>query len=163
MTARALARTAWRFLTSAVGIGTCMLVPVLAFSVPAYLHRARVRQVRPAGLQATTRQAAPLIRAVERYAADHGSPPPELNRLVPRYLPRIPEPGPMAQGGWRYSVGEDARGGARWSLWISVRREYSPQFWGFRDVFAYHPTGEYPREAYGGVLEQIGRWGYYYE
>ena len=51
----------------------------------------------------------------------------------------------------------------RWALFVRVNREYAPNRWSFGDTFAYHPGGRYPREAYGGILERVGRWGYYHE
>jgi hypothetical protein len=34
---------------------------------------------------------------------------------------------------------------------------------GFGDTFEYRPSGNYPREAYGGILMRIGEWAYYVE
>ncbi len=162
MTGRTTTATICRLLTLVISVGLCAYLPPLMLTVPAD-HNARVQQSRSAALLTTMRHAAPLIKAIEQYTADHGEPPSDLDHLLPRYLSSLPDAGPLAKDGWRYSAGESAPEGAEWSLWVVVRHEYSPRLWSFGDVFAYHPTGEYPRAAYGGILDRAGRWGYYYE
>ena len=107
-------------------------------------------------------RAAPVIRAVKAYVSDTGRPPASLQAQVPRYLPRLPAPGDLAQGGWQFQVGRKPRAGG-WALWVKVRGKWSPNPWSFGDVLAFHPSGSYDRSDYGGILERAGRWGYYHE
>lgn len=122
-------------------------------------HRARMRA---RALPVTMQRAIPVIRAIERYTGDRGAPPAGLPALVPEYLAGLPPPGPVAEGGWRYErTGNGVAGG--WTLYVTVRDEYSPNLLGFGDRFVYHPSNRYPRSGYGGILVRFGRWGYYVE
>ncbi|MEW5883939.1 MAG: hypothetical protein AB1725_06920 [Armatimonadota bacterium] len=129
-------------------------------------------------LQATIRSAAPLIQAIRKYEELRGAPPPSLDALVPEFLDALPQPAGPAEGGWEYWA--DVPGGRKeggkwhrvqlepsaggWALGIAVRKEFRPRFlYNLGDYFLYHPSGHYPRTAYGGVLERVGEWGYYFE
>jgi len=143
---------------------TVVLLVVLglaAFAVTLKVRRGFVEEERAPELQATMRRAAPLLAAIGEYTQRHGHPPPDLTRIVPEYIPCLPEPGPLAKGGWRYDVGKRPIAGG-WSLYVMVSRRYSDPT-GFGDVFAYHPSGRYEPAAYGGGLERVGTWGYYHE
>jgi hypothetical protein len=121
-------------------------------------------------LRATQANAGALLRAIQRYESEHARPPATLTELVPGYLPRLPDPGPVARNGWSYRVGArpdpewEPPPDQPWSLGVQVRSGFCPACgFSFGDYFAYHPTGRYPRAAYGGILERIGGWGYYHE
>jgi hypothetical protein len=124
-------------------------------------RRDAIGEARRPVLLATMHRAEPVIAAIGAYTKRHGKPPADLDRLVPGHLPCLPEPGPLAKGGWRYEVGKRPVAGG-WSLYVMVSREYSDPT-GFGDVFAYHPSGRYEGSAYGGGLERVGAWGYYHE
>jgi len=129
-------------------------------------------------LQATIRSARPVIEAIRRYERERRAPPPTLDALVPDFLDALPLPGGPAAGGWEYWADvpggrveggrwhrvrlESSAGG--WALGIAVRKDFVPRFpYNLGDYFIYHPSGSYPRSAYGGVLERVGDWGYYHE
>ena len=122
-----------------------------------------------------TRNAEPLIGALENYHKEHGSYPDRLEQLVPQYIAQLPVPSPeLCRGSrtrgesWIYQV-EPKNGECRaldlpYDLAFDVRLGFCRKCMvSFGDVFAYHPTGRYLREAHGGVLERIGKWGYYHE
>lgn len=118
--------------------------------------------LRTRDIPVTRCRAVPLIRAIERYRTHHGSPPASLQVLVPSYLSRLPDPGPLARDGWHYRPGNDA-GSGEWALWVVVREEYSPNIMGFGDALVYHPSGQYPRAGYRGIRAWVDRWAYYVE
>lgn len=132
------------------------------FTVVAYRKRQQAQRIRPQALRATMQQAEPLIKAIKAYTVRQGRPPATLEALVPAYLRQIPAPGSMAKNGWQYMVGNKSEAGG-WSLFIEVRKEFSPNRWSFGDVFVFHPSGKYARSDYGGILEPVDRWGYYHE
>jgi hypothetical protein len=119
-------------------------------------------RLRAKDLPITIQQAQPIIGAIVRFEKDHGNPPPDLNSLVPKYVDRLPNPGPVARDQWAYSQ-EGGYEGKEWSLYVAVRDEYSPNVFGFGDMFVFHPSGKYEKYAYGGVLMRFGKWGYYVE
>jgi hypothetical protein len=122
-------------------------------------HRADLRS---RDVPITTARAGPLIAAIDRYRERNGRPPADLQALVPSYIPRIPDPGPLAIDGWHYRPGND-EGSGGWALWVFVREEYSPNVWGFGDALVYHPSGQYPRAAYRGIRAWVDEWAYYVE
>jgi hypothetical protein len=136
---------------------------VLIFAMPSFVKRWQLRDVRPRALNETMQQGEIVIVAINKYAAEHAKPPADLKTLLPRYLSKLPEAGPMAEDGWHYAVSEDAITGG-WKLRVKVPDEMSDNSWfSFGDVFVYHPSEKYERNDYGGVLKRVGKWGYYYE
>ena len=113
----------------------------------------------------------PLVKAIHDFEAEKRRPPKSLSELLPKFLPSIPSPGPAAKGGWVYLTGQTnahtvwGRPGAAgtWALGIAIRSDKSPNRWSFGDFFVYHQSRDYPQQAYGGVLERFGEWGYYHE
>ncbi len=140
------------------GCIACILSIPLVFAAR-QKHRNAMREK---AMAVTMKQAEPLIEAINRYRKDHGKPPVSLHALIPRYLTIIPEPGALALNGWHYRANEDAAPGD-WEMFVCVRGEYSPNTLGFGDRFVFLPDGNYPRLGYGGVLERVGKWGYYIE
>ena len=144
----------------------CGLFAIACFVGPfiftAYRKSQQAQRIRPEALRATMQQAEPLITAIKAYTAKQGQPPATLEALIPTYLRQLPTPGSMAKNGWQYLVGNRPEAGG-WSLFIHVRNEFSPNTWSFGDVFVFHPSGIYARSDYGGILEPVGRWGYYHE
>jgi hypothetical protein len=118
--------------------------------------------LRARDLPVTVTRAAPIIAAIKRFERDHRKPPATLQALIPRYLNRLPGPGPVAEKGWNYEAGDPGDSGG-WSLSVDVRDKYSPNIFGFGDTFVYRPSEEYPNLGYGGGLRKFGRWGYYVE
>jgi hypothetical protein len=120
-------------------------------------------------LQLAMQSASPIITAIQKYESENHEPPRDLSELTPRYLARLPAAGPLARDGWIYPRSKDEPSLGGWALAIRVRHGFCRRhFFDFGDWFVYHPFGNYPREAYGGVLEQVkgrgnGDWGYYHE
>lgn len=104
-------------------------------------------------------RAKPVIEAIERYDRENGRPPSDPSDLVPKYLASLPR----VPGGLRMEIVPPDRieegGKDRWRLLVM----YIPSPGSFGDVFAFHPSGEYPDYGYGGGLERVGKWGYYWE
>jgi hypothetical protein len=100
--------------------------------------RGRLRRFEP-----VVERARPLIEAVERYERDRGSPPEELESLVPDYLDRIPSTGVRWSPQFQYfSVGP-----GEWHLYVPA---------GWLDEFAYDPEFEF-----GDPADRIGPWVYW--
>jgi hypothetical protein len=136
---------------------------VLAVTLPTYVKKWNLRDVRPRAMQESMQQGEPIIAAIKKYTKAHGKPPPNLNTLIPRYLKSLPAAGPMAKDGWHYEVSEEPFKGG-WALHVKVPKSMSDNGWlSFGDVFVYHPSERYERYGYGGVLVRNGKWGYYYE
>jgi hypothetical protein len=104
------------------------------------------------------RQAAPLTAAIRAYSAAQGGPPPSLEALVPRFLPRVPETGMGAYPRFEYAVGAEAPAGEPWALTVST--SLGILNW---DILLYLPSGRYPAQGYGGELERFEDWAYVHE
>jgi len=104
------------------------------------------------------RDASSLTNAVRAYSAAHGGPPPSLDALVPRFLPRIPSTGMGAYPAFEYEVGPKAPAGEKWALTVST--SLGMLNW---DILLYLPSGQYPTHGYGGRLERFGDWAYVHE
>jgi len=63
------------------------------------------RLARSFTFDALARRSAPLVEAIRRYEAEVGSPPPDLESLVPRYLPRVPGTGLPAHARYEFEPG----------------------------------------------------------
>lgn len=135
-------------------LGALFLAGVL-LSTGVFFERRRVfyEQRRQDGIRQTVRAAEPLLDAIHRYEERHQKPPESLEALALT----LPAPSPMARYGWNYQAWETG-----WSLAIEVRGDYSPNY-GFGDTLVYRSDGRYESHAYGGVLEKVGKWGYYWE
>jgi hypothetical protein len=128
---------------------------------------------RRAELEFTMRQARPIIKAIKSYVADQKTAPKSLQALMPKYLKLLPKPGSASHGSWHLGpydqeYGSDPRStlSGGWSLGIAMRQDFCPKHPGlmsFGDYFVYHPSGQYPKYGYRGVMERIGDWAYYHE
>lgn len=155
-----------RWIVVVLALGACVAF-IIGGVVCMHLRSYSRQRMQDEALSETMRQSAPIVAAIQRFIMDHGEPPDTLDDLNPNYLRQLPYAGPFAENGWHYystDVDENAGG---WSLLVSVREEYSPNVFGSGDRFVFHPSGNYPREGYGGMLlstPSAGRkWGYYVE
>lgn len=99
-----------------------------------------------------------LVGAVHRYVEDEGHPPPELEALVPHYLPRVPDTGMPAYPTYEYSTGDRAWRGNPWVIEVPCTSG-GINF----DRFTYFPNQNYPQRGQSGSFEKVGRWAYYHE
>lgn len=95
-----------------------------------------------------------LVDAIKRYERDSGAPPPNLQALVPKYLPEIPETTASCSG-YEYTLN---RFNNPWVL------EVRPPFRGTGfDRFEYRPNQDYPERGESGWYERIEDWAYFHE
>ncbi|MBM3190705.1 MAG: hypothetical protein FJZ90_18550 [Chloroflexi bacterium] len=108
----------------------------------------------------------PLVEAIERYAEEHGQPPPDLQALVPEFLDRVPQTGlwDCPEYGYQRLAGvrpvsdeEPLHAGNPWILVLDLPMG--------RDVdqFLYYPLQNYPERAAYGPLEPMCTWGYVHD
>lgn len=142
----------------------CLELTVLALTVWAGF---RVwREERKVELVEFTRKAEPLITALEAYRKEHEKYPDKLERLVPHYLPCVPNPMNVARSDWVYDGRGDECSDSLYVLFIDVRPHFCPfHLLSSSDEFVYHPNGYYNRNAFSneGEMERIGEWAYYHE
>lgn len=101
-----------------------------------------------------------LVSAIEAFELAHGSPPPDLDALVPDFLPAVPGTGLGAHPRYDYHVGEAAVRFDQnpWAIVVSV-----PSGGINFDTFMYFPRQNYPVRGYGGGIQRIGKWAYVHE
>lgn len=102
-----------------------------------------------------TVRARPLLAAIEAYQKQHGSPPCNLDVLVPKYLPKIPDTGMAAYPNFNYTTEDEVD---PWRL--EVQCSLGLLNW---DVCFYRPSKKYSSYEYGGGVEPIGDWRYVHE
>jgi len=114
--------------------------------------------IRRARFAAATVRAMPLIEAVEAQRKATGSPPDELESLVPSRLSELPSTGMLAypRFSYRTSGGDDPF--KTYELAI-----HCPSGGINFDRFVYWPEKGYPNHMYGGWVERIGDWAYVHE
>ena len=117
-------------------------------------------RVRMAAFQRLAERSASLVQAVRSYEVQHGTPPPDLAALVPKFLPAIPGTGLAAYPSYEYLAGEKAArfDGNPWVLVVST-----PSGGINFDTFMYFPLQNYPETGYGGSLERVLDWAYVHE
>ncbi len=131
----------------------------VAFAAVAYGALRLSRGARRAAFLRLAERSEPLVAAIKRHEATHGSPPKSLAELVPSLLDRVPETGMPAHPKYEYGCWEtDSPRDAAWEL--RVHCGTGPLNW---DSFFYWPTEQYPRHIYGGSVERIGNWAYVHE
>jgi hypothetical protein len=114
-----------------------------------------------AGIRSWATKARPLILAIHKYEREHSTPPPNLESLVPNYLPEIPTTGMAAYPVFSFHTGDDAQQEYFNNPWaVSILTPTS--FLNF-DELLYFPQQNYPEVGYGGWLERIGNWAYVHE
>lgn len=98
------------------------------------------------------RSTLPVIEAIRRYQTDNTHPPATLAELVPKYLPRVPQPPMNICRGHDYLYAVEVK---QWRIGVPVRDE--------RDgVLTYSSSGDYPPGKPGMSVERIGEWAYYH-
>ena len=108
---------------------------------------------RRAGLEASATRAKPLIAAIEKYKANEGHAPENLQVLVPQYIVRVPHTGMVSYPDFRYSR-FDWRDNASYILRVNTGFALS------YESFIYFSNQKYPARLYGGRVERIGAWAY---
>jgi hypothetical protein len=103
-----------------------------------------------------------LTAALDDYRQDHGQYPSSLGALVPDYLPRIPDTGLMADPDFYYERAVQGEWLASYGVGYDLSVSCSTAVLGW-DSMHYWPTGEYPDQAWGGVIEEIDGWAYVHE
>lgn len=117
--------------------------------------------VHMAGIRSWAKREQPLILAIHKYESEHSSPPPNLESLIPDYLPAIPATGMAAYPEYRYDTGDETKQDFFGNPWaVSILTPAS--FLNF-DELLYFPKQNYPEVGYGGSLERIGDWAYVHE
>lgn len=110
---------------------------------------------RRAGLEAAVTRAKPLIAAIERYKADEGHAPENLQALVPKYIARVPQTGMVSYPDFRYS---------RDNWGDSALQYYTVRvFTGFAlsyESLNYASDKNYSSGLYSGRVERLGDWAY---
>lgn len=117
-------------------------------------------EVRMAAFRRLAEHGAPLVRAVRAYEARHGAPPPNLEALIPEYLPAIPTTGMGAHPHFEYHVGPTALhryGGNPWVLVV-----FAP-VGANADELLYFPRQNYTESPYAAGVEPMGDWAYHHE
>ena len=141
------------------GIASCWLA-CSCFVVLALVGVRGGEVIRTSAFKNLAKRSAPLVRAITRYSAEHGSPPDSLDALLPDYLDKLPSTGMMAYPKYRYAVGSDAMRyeGNPWIL-----RIFTPSGGINFDEFFYFPLQNYPESGYGGSWERVEDWAYLHE
>ena len=116
--------------------------------------------IRREGFVKLAQRSRPLVSGIRQYEAKYGSPPADLQALVPEFLPEIPVTGMGAYPNYEYKV-VSKPGEFENNPWVlTVKTSTGILSW---DVFLYLPDQNYPRTGYGGVLERIEDWAYVHE
>jgi len=137
--------------TRAFGWGALLAVALY------FASAAPASRLRMAAFAELARETEPLVAAIRAYEKQHEAPPPKLDDLIPRYLPRFPA---AADGTLYYREGEAGGRDLHGNRWASIRR----CGWGLSfDSFVYFPNRKYPRAMYGGGVERVGDWAYVHE
>ncbi len=135
----------------------CAVLFCVSFVVPlTYLrHLTSNWATRRAGLEAAATRAKPLVAAIERYKADEGHAPENLQELVPRYIARVPQTGMVSYPNFRYTR-DSWGGGALQYYTLRVRTGFALNY----ESFNYFSDQKYPARLYSGRVERIGEWAY---
>jgi len=139
----------------AKGLGLAVLIMATV-----YLGGGLGRSLRMQAFHDLAERSQPLVEAIERYSADHGSPPTALTRLVPDYLDEVPGTGMPAYPEYEYDTTSDL--GDPWVLSVFCPLAGAINF----DRFFYAPRFAYEpghRPELSGSLEQVGAWMYLHE
>jgi hypothetical protein len=122
-------------------------------------------------LRITMRNGEQIVLALRQFEKEKGHAPRTLEELIPKYIAFLPTAEPISIDPWIYSTPDplDRTGyakayGERWSLSLRVHNDFCPRHrFGFSDWLVFHPSGNYPRSAYGGISERVDAWAYYHE
>jgi hypothetical protein len=133
----------------------------LVFSIFAWASLAQVRignHWRRAGLIRITQNAKPIIAAIEKYKAEKGKYPANLDDLVPGYIATIPYTGAPGYPEFRYVLANQNTEFKSYQLWVRTSTGFLN--W---DYFFYWPEKNYPPQLDGQATELIGEWAYLHE
>jgi len=140
-------------------LGIVLLTAGLLGFVSILLSASVYRDLRREKLTALGERSMPLVEAIKLYEADHGTPPPKLESLVPTYIASVPDTGIGIYPKFSYDnkpVPQDREN--PWILYVDTGLGFLN--W---DRFIYLPDEKYPKEGWGGTLEPMGRWAYVHE
>ena len=110
---------------------------------------------RRAGLEAAVARAKPLIAAIERYKADKGQAPENLQALVPKYIARVPQTGMVSYPEFRYSRADWGDGALQFYT-LRVRTGFALNY----ESLDYFSDRKYLARLPGERIERIGDWAY---
>lgn len=133
----------------------------LLLSVPLWYGAGRMgSSFRTRDFAALAERMEPLVAAILAYEKQHGAPPPNLDALVPEFIPAIPPTGMSAYPTMKYLVGKDADHwfGNPWALHMDTSEGVLD--W---DYFYYLPLQNYPPTQPDGTPQRIGEWVYLHE
>ena len=105
-----------------------------------------------------TLRAEPLINAIEKYRADNGDFPYNIEELIPFYIPERPYTGIPIYPNYQYESASSSEGEIE-EYELKVYCSHGMSF----DSFFYWPKKEYPQRIYGGEVQRIGDWAYVHE
>lgn len=123
----------------------CLLVYTAVF-VPFYTL---VSDAKSTAMEAAAERSKPLIAAIKKYSADHGSPPDKLKDLIPKYLNEIPTPGCPAYPKYIYK-----KPGSITNPW-ELQLPHASTGSMFERVYYL------PKKNYGRWDRRIGEWAYW--
>lgn len=130
-------------------------------AIPCFMSGLTLSQaIKQRPLEQVMLRAEPLIAAIRKFEAQHGRPPPSLDKLTPDYLTTIPTPGIGTAPTFHYLLTGERSEMADNAWMLEVRPPVAGI--GF-DVFIYMPNQNYPKRGWGGVLERMGTWAYVHE
>ena len=143
-----------RYAAMAVLVGSGMMVILSILSLKS------ADSIRMEGFERLSKEAAPLIAAINDYHENFGQPPESLNLLKVAY-----PPGHEIKGGdlpdFTYIPGGRAIERYHGNPWVLVlEAPTGPLRW---DKFVYYPLQNYPSLGHGGWFEGVGEWAYVHE
>lgn len=134
--------------------GSGLFVALSIFSLKA------ADNIRHRGFERLTREAAPLVAAINGYVKEHGLPPEDLQEVQVVYPAGHTIKGDVLPK-FSYIRGEQAMERYHGNSWVlMLKTPTGPLRW---DVFLYYPLQNYPSLGHGGWLERIGEWAYVHE
>ena len=143
-----------RYAAMAVLVGSGMMVILSILSLKS------ADSIRMEGFERLSKEAAPLIAAINDYHESFGQPPESLKLLKVTY-----PPGHEIKGGdlpdFTYIPGGRSVERYHGNPWVLVlEAPTGPLRW---DKFVYYPLQNYPSLGHGGWFESVGEWAYVHE
>ena len=143
-----------RYAAMAVLVGSGMMVILSILSLKS------ADSIRMEGFERLSKEAAPLIAAINDYHENFGQPPESLKLLKVTY-----PPGHEIKGGdlpdFTYIPGGRSVERYHGNPWVLVlEAPTGPLRW---DKFVYYPLQNYPSLGHGGWFESVGEWAYVHE
>jgi len=107
------------------------------------------------GFRGIIRRGKPLVTAIKQYQLKQGTPPANLDALVPDYLPAIPGTGAAAYPHYEFITNNSPRkyGGDKWVLTVDVSTGDLT-----RDELIYYPDQNYPSSEQVARMHRYGDW-----